>query len=105
MAAPPDSETAEGEAARLAALPSLIELLHYRAAEQPDDPAYILLSDRGREDWRITFGELQRRARAVAGRLAERAAPGERALLLFPNGIDFMAAFSAVSSPASSPCR
>jgi acyl-CoA synthetase (AMP-forming)/AMP-acid ligase II len=93
MAAPPDSETADGEAARLAALPSLTELLHYRAAEQPDDPGYILLSDRGREDSRITFGELERRARAVAASLAERAAPGERALLLFPNGIDFMAAF------------
>jgi acyl-CoA synthetase (AMP-forming)/AMP-acid ligase II len=93
MAAPPDSETADGEAATLAALPSLVNLLRYRAIEQPDDPAYILLSDRGREDSRITFGELERRARAVAVRLAERAAPSERALLLFPNGIDFMAAF------------
>ena len=50
MAAP-----ADGEAAVLAALPSLVDLLHYRAAEQPDDPAYILLSDRGREEARITF--------------------------------------------------
>src|SRR5437016_9472004 len=84
---------ADGEAAVLAALPSLVDLLHYRAAEQPDDPAFILLSDRGREEARVTFGELERRARAVAARLLERAAPGERALLLFPNGIDFMVAF------------
>ena len=84
---------ADGEAATLAALPSLVDLLRYRAIEQPDDPAYILLSDRGREDAQITFGELERRTRAVAARLAERAAPGERALLLFANGIDFMVAF------------
>src|SRR5438874_9231785 len=83
----------DGEAATLAALPSLVDLLRYRAIEQPDDPAYILLSDRGREDAQITFGELERRTRAVAARLAERAAPGERALLLFANGIDFMVAF------------
>src|SRR5258707_9023879 len=88
MAAP-----ADGEVAVLAALPSLVDLLHYRAAQQPGEPAYILLSDRGREDARITFGELDRRARALATRLVERAAPGERALLLFPNGIDFMVAF------------
>src|SRR5438132_11626420 len=88
MAAP-----ADGEAAALAALPSLVDLLRYRAAEQAGDPAYVLLSDRGREEARITFGELERRARAVAARLLERAAPGERALLLFPNGIDFMVAF------------
>src|SRR5438552_11223350 len=83
----------DGEAATLAALPSLVDLLRYCAIEQPDDPAYILLSDRGREDAQITFGELDRRTRAVAARLAERAAPGERALLLFANGIDFMVAF------------
>ncbi|HYU11591.1 MAG TPA: fatty acyl-AMP ligase [Stellaceae bacterium] len=88
MAAPVD-----GEAAVLAALPSLVDLLRYRAAEQAGDPAYILLSDRGREETRITFGELERRSRSVAAQLAERAAPGERALLLFPNGIDFMVAF------------
>jgi acyl-CoA synthetase (AMP-forming)/AMP-acid ligase II len=87
------AKPADGEAAVLAALPSLVDLLRYRAAEQRDDPAYILLSDRGSEDARISFGELERRARSLAAQLAERAAPGERALLLFPNGIDFMAAF------------
>ena len=41
----------------------------------------------------ITYGELDRRARVVAARLQRRLAPGERALLLFPPGLDFLIAF------------
>jgi acyl-CoA synthetase (AMP-forming)/AMP-acid ligase II len=69
---------------------SLADLLHHRAAVQPDDCAYIQLSDRGREDAGITFAELARQAGSLAQRIAVRAAPGERALLLCPNGIGFM---------------
>jgi acyl-CoA synthetase (AMP-forming)/AMP-acid ligase II len=72
---------------------SLADLLHYRAAKQPHDRAYVLLSDRGREEAAITFAELERRAAMLAGRIATRAAPGERALLLCPTGIEFMVGF------------
>src|SRR5881275_2286625 len=72
---------------------SLGDLLHYRAATQPHDRAYVLLSDRGREEAAITFAELERRAAMLAGRIAVRAAPGERALLLCPTGIEFMVGF------------
>jgi acyl-CoA synthetase (AMP-forming)/AMP-acid ligase II len=71
-------------------LASLADLLHYRAAVQPDERAYLVLSDRGEEEAAITFAELERRARALAGAIAARAAPGERALLLAPNGIEFL---------------
>ena len=84
---------ADNETEALSSLCSMVELLGYRAAEQPDDPAYILLSDRGREYTAISFAELDRRARRLGARLSERAEPGDRALLLFPNGIDFMVAF------------
>src|SRR5438477_5786283 len=77
----------------VAALPSLSALLRHRAAVQPDDRAYVALSDRGREDAVITFAELDRRAVALARRLADRAAPGSRALLLFPMGIECLVAF------------
>lgn len=72
---------------------SLADLLRRRAALQPDDRAYIALSDRGREEASITFAELARRAEMLARRIAPRAAPGERALLLCPNGIGFMVGF------------
>jgi len=77
----------------VAALPSLSALLRHRAAVQPDDRAYVALSDRGREDAVITFAELDRRAVALARRLADRAVPGSRALLLFPMGIECLVAF------------
>lgn len=72
---------------------SLTDVLRHRAAVQPDERAYAVLSDRGREEAAITFAELAARAEAVGRRIAARAAPGERALLLCPNGIGFMVGF------------
>ena len=83
---------ADPDASRLAGLASLGELLRYRAEVQPNEPAYVVLSDRGGEEAAITFAELERRALAMAKRIAARAGPGERALLLFPTGIEFMVA-------------
>ncbi len=80
-------------AAAPTAFASLAELIRHRAAAQPNDRAYVVLSDRGPEESEITFAELERRAAALARRIAARAAPGERALLLCPTGIEFMVAF------------
>src|SRR4051794_28895207 len=74
-------------------LTSLVDLLRRRAREQPDDRAYIFLSDQGAEEAVLTFAELERRADAVARSLAERGRPGDRALVLFPPGLDFIAAY------------
>jgi acyl-CoA synthetase (AMP-forming)/AMP-acid ligase II len=72
---------------------SLVDVLRYRAAEQPSDKAYAFLSERGTEEATITFAELEQRATALAGRLAERASEGDRVLLVFPQGREFIAAF------------
>src|SRR5829696_6710580 len=72
---------------------SLAELLRHRAAVQPDERAYVALSDRGGEEASITFAGLARRSAALAQRIAAHAAPGERVLLLCPNGIGFMVGF------------
>jgi acyl-CoA synthetase (AMP-forming)/AMP-acid ligase II len=86
---------ADPDLSTIAALPSLTALLRHRAAVQPYDRAYVALSDRGHEDRTITFAELDRRAAALARQIAGRAAAGERALLLFPMGIDCLVAFFA----------
>jgi len=86
---------ADPDLSAIAALPSLTALLRHRAAVQPDDRAYVALSDRGHEDRTITFAELDRRAAALARQIAGRAASGERALLLFPMGIDCLVALFA----------
>src|SRR5215213_740073 len=73
---------------------TLVELLQYRAAVQPDKRAYKFLGDGEHEEVNFTYEELHRRACAIAGSLAEAGIEyGERALLLYPPGLDFTAAF------------
>jgi acyl-CoA synthetase (AMP-forming)/AMP-acid ligase II len=72
---------------------SLVDLLHHRASEQPNERAYVFLSDKGEEEAVLSFGELDRRASMVAARLAKRGQAGDRALLLFGPGLDFIIAY------------
>ena len=72
---------------------SLVALLARRAETQPDDRAYVFLSDRGEEEAATTFRELYDAARATAARLTAIAQPGDRALLVFSPGLEFMVAF------------
>jgi acyl-CoA synthetase (AMP-forming)/AMP-acid ligase II len=72
---------------------SLVAVLEHRAATQAQERALVFLTDRGAEDSVLTFGELHDAANAVAKRLAVRAKPGDRALLVFPPGLEFVVAF------------
>jgi acyl-CoA synthetase (AMP-forming)/AMP-acid ligase II len=69
---------------------SLVHLLRHRATEQPNDRAYVFVSDKGEEEAVLTFGQLHQRAGMVAARLAESGQAGDRALLLFGPGLDFI---------------
>src|ERR1043166_5068990 len=71
---------------------SLIDVLRHQAALQPDARAYVFLSDAGEEESVLTFSQLERRAGTLAADLARRSQPGERALLVFPPGLDFLVA-------------
>lgn len=72
---------------------TLVEMLRWRAANEGDATAYIFLEDGEKEGARLTFGELDRRARAIAARLQETTEPGERALILYPPSLDYIASF------------
>lgn len=72
---------------------SLVAVLEHRAATQGDERALIFLTDRGAEDSVLTFRQLHDAATAVARRLAAVAKPGDRALLVFPPGLEFVVAF------------
>lgn len=72
---------------------TLVELLQHRARRQADDPAFIYLVDGENEQIRITYAELDRQARAIAAWLETHGLVGERALLLYPAGLEFIAAF------------
>ncbi|WP_218080277.1 type I polyketide synthase [Anthocerotibacter panamensis] len=68
-----------------------VELLRYRALEQGEQPAYIFLHN-GQEEC-LTYGALDRQSRAIAARLQQLKAQGKTALLLYPPGLDYIAAF------------
>jgi acyl-CoA synthetase (AMP-forming)/AMP-acid ligase II len=72
---------------------SLVEILRHRADQQPQDIAYIFLPDRDGERMQITYGDLFARAHSLARRLEARGSRGDRAILLFSPGLDFIAAF------------
>jgi acyl-CoA synthetase (AMP-forming)/AMP-acid ligase II len=72
---------------------SLVALLAERARTQAGERAYAFLSDRGVEEAALTYGELNKAAQALAARLTKLASRGDRALLVFPPGLEFMVAF------------
>jgi len=75
------------------AVQDLGELLRGRSQETPDRWAYSFLANGEQESARITYGDLDRQARAIAVRLRREVGRGERALLLYPSGLEFIAAF------------
>ena len=72
---------------------TLADVLHWRATHQPDRLGYRFLLDGDSREACLTYGELDRRARAIAAVLSSRHAAGERALLIYPPGLDFIAAW------------
>ncbi|HEU4322800.1 MAG TPA: amino acid adenylation domain-containing protein [Roseiflexaceae bacterium] len=68
-------------------------LLDLLAARQESQSGYTFLDDAGVEDGRMTYAELERRARAIAALLQQSMTPGERALLLYPPGLEYIAGF------------
>lgn len=72
---------------------TLVELLRHRARCQPDDIAYTLLLDGEQQQLDLSYRELDRRARAIAAWLETHGLSGEKALLLYPAGAEFIAAF------------
>src|SRR5215216_8111288 len=73
---------------------TLVDLLRWRASHQSRRRAYTFLGDGGAEESSVTYGELDRRARAVAAQLQTlKVASGESALLFYPPGPEYVAAF------------
>jgi acyl-CoA synthetase (AMP-forming)/AMP-acid ligase II len=88
----------------------ILERLRLHARYRAERLAYRFLREDGGSDTR-TFAQLDRRARALGSRVRDRAAFGERALLLYPPGLEFIEAFlgclaaGVVAVPALPPRR
>ncbi len=72
---------------------TLVDLLSYRAQHQSDQTAYTFLQDGEIPADKLTYQELDQQARAIASQLQLINATGSRALLLYPPGLEFIAAF------------
>ncbi len=72
---------------------SVDEIVRFRAQRDPDHLAYLYLENGETEGQSYTYDRLDRRARAIAARLRRHYKPGDRALLIFPPGLDYMATF------------
>jgi acyl-CoA synthetase (AMP-forming)/AMP-acid ligase II len=72
---------------------SMTDLLARRAAENPDGQAFAYVPEREGPRVTLTYCELEMRARATSAGLSRQTIPGDRAILLFPPGLDFIVAF------------
>ena len=63
---------------------TVVDLLRSCAGRQPDAQAYVFLDRDGQPQDRCTFGELDRRAAAIAERIQAECAPGDRVLIPQP---------------------
>jgi FkbH-like protein len=72
---------------------NMVGLLRERARLEPERQAYAFLADGERVQDRLSYAELDRKARAVAAMLQDKGAIGRRVILAFPSGLDFIVAF------------
>jgi len=72
---------------------TLVEILRWRALQQPEQRTYIYLVDGEAEGDDLTYAALDCQARSIGALLQSYRASGERALLLYPAGLEFIAAF------------
>ena len=72
---------------------TLIDLLRERAQREPDARIYSYLVDGEVEGAHLSHGALDRQARAIGAMLQGYHAAGERALMLYPAGLEFISAF------------
>ena len=93
----------------LGASATLVDLLWTRESAGPDDVAFTFLRDEDGRETAWTLTQLASRARAIAAELRERDLAGERVLILYPSGLEYIAAFfgclrhGAIAVPAYPP--
>jgi len=72
---------------------TIIDYLHHHASTKPNDIAFRFLNDAGQVPLELTFEELWFEALSVATFLQSKAKAGDRVMLFYPPGIDYVIAF------------
>ncbi|PWB35747.1 non-ribosomal peptide synthetase [Pseudomonas sp. SDI] len=72
---------------------TLVQALTQRAAQTPERVALRFLAEAPGDEAVLSYHDLDRRARSIAAALQASTQVGDRAILLFPSGPDYVAAF------------
>ena len=72
---------------------TLVDLLQQRAKQCGGQTLYTFLGDDQAASYTLSYTELDHQARRIAAQLQSLNAEGERALLLYPSNLDFLAGF------------
>ncbi|WP_223270081.1 type I polyketide synthase, partial [Nostoc sp. 'Peltigera membranacea cyanobiont' 213] len=78
---------------QVSSIANFIDILHNRALHQPHQKAFTFLQDGETESDSLTYKQLEQQAQAIASQLQSFGLTGERALLLYPPGLEFIVAF------------
>jgi acyl transferase domain-containing protein/acyl-CoA synthetase (AMP-forming)/AMP-acid ligase II/acyl carrier protein len=73
--------------------PTLVHVLRRRALVHPEKVAFAYAHSSTREETKLTYGSLDRRARVVAARLLAEGCGNEPVVLLYQPGLEFITAF------------
>ncbi len=90
---------------------TLVDRVREHAEHRTEETSFVFLAEGEHEQPPLRFGELERRSAAVAATLTERRMRGERAVLMFASGLDFIVAFfgclaaGVVAVPVAPPRR
>ena len=90
---------------------TLVAIVRKHAVERPDEILYRFLPEGEDREQTLTFGELDESASTLASLLLTRRGKGERALLLYPDGLEYLKAFfgclyaGVIAVPAYPPRR
>ncbi|ERT03827.1 AMP-binding enzyme family protein, partial [Lyngbya aestuarii BL J] len=72
---------------------TLVDLLRARATHESEQVGYRFLLDGETQEVSLTYQALDQQSRAIAAHLQSICQPGERALLLYQPGLDYISAF------------
>lgn len=72
---------------------TVVDIVRYRSSTQPHTQAFTFLEDGETKELTLTYQELDCCSRAIAAQLQALGLSGERAILLYPPGLDYLTAF------------
>ena len=72
---------------------NFVEVGMHRAIQNGHETAYTFLSDGGLKETKLSYFDLDRQAKAIAALLQNAGLSGERAILVYPPGLEFICTF------------